>query len=92
VGSEMCIRDRFNSMTKIRFSVSSLKSYENSKTTLKIYDFLGKEIATLIDEYLTDGDYEIEFVPNQFGLSTGVYFCQLTIGKQKRASKIIYIK
>lgn len=82
----------FNSLTKIRFSISSSIIDENPRTTLKIYDFLGRELATLINDYLPVGDYEVEFQPEQFGLSSGVYFGQLLIGNKKIAFKIIYLK
>jgi photosystem II stability/assembly factor-like uncharacterized protein len=60
----------FNPSTKITWQ-SPVSGY----TTLKVYDVLGREVATLVNEYLNAGSYEVEF--NAFGLSSGVYLCRL---------------
>ena len=60
----------FNPSTKI-----SWQSPVGSWQTLKIYDVLGNEVATLIDEYKPAGKYEVEF--NASALTSGVYFYQL---------------
>jgi Secretion system C-terminal sorting domain len=62
----------FNPRTKI-----SWQSPVGSFQTLKIYDVLGNEVATLVDEYKPVGSYEVEW--NAIGLPSGVYFYQLTI-------------
>ncbi|HSW53721.1 MAG TPA: choice-of-anchor X domain-containing protein [Ignavibacteriaceae bacterium] len=67
----------FNPSTKISWQ-SPVASWQ----TLKIYDVLGNEVATLVDEYKPAGKYEIEFEINSDdgqNLSTGVYFYQLRI-------------
>jgi hypothetical protein len=61
----------FNPTTNIKYQIVS-----NSFVTLKIYDILGKEIATLVNENLTPGSYEVKF--NGEGLSSGMYFYKLT--------------
>jgi len=60
----------FNPSTKINWQVPV-----GSWQTLKIYDVLGNEVATLIDEYKPTGSYEVEW--NASGLPSGVYFYQL---------------
>ncbi|MBI5661288.1 MAG: YncE family protein [Ignavibacterium album] len=62
----------FNPSTKI-----SWQSPAGSRQTLKIYDVLGNEIATLVDEYREAGRYEVEF--NAKGITSGVYIYKLTI-------------
>ncbi len=65
----------FNPTTKI-----SWQSPVAGRQTLKVFDVLGKEVATLIDEYRGAGIYEIEFnVGQTSSLSSGVYFYQLRI-------------
>jgi len=62
----------FNPTTKIRFTISDLRF-----TTLKVYDVLGKEVATLVNEEKPVGEYEVEF--NVTGLPSGIYFYQLRV-------------
>lgn len=60
----------FNPITKIEYQVPSF-----SHVTLKLYDILGNEIATLVDEEKSFGIYEITFIAGN--LPSGVYFYQL---------------
>ncbi len=65
----------FNPSTKI-----SWQSTVGSFQSLKIYDLLGNEVATLVDEYKPAGKYEIEFSVGQDSspdLASGIYFYQL---------------
>lgn len=67
----------FNPSTKIRFAIS-----EFGFTSLKIYDLLGNEIATLVNEEKPAGVYEVEFNSHSGGdrnLTSGVYFYQLKV-------------
>ena len=67
----------FNPSTKI-----SWQAPVGSWQTLKVYDLLGKEVATLVDEYKPAGSYEVEFDGHSDegqNLSSGVYFYQLSI-------------
>ena len=53
----------FNPITKIRYSIPSVISSEgrNLRVTLKVYDILGREITTLVNEEKSAGTYEVEF-------------------------------
>ena len=51
----------FNPSTNIRYSVMSNVKRQTSKVTLKVYDMLGVEIATLVNEEKPAGTYEVEF-------------------------------
>lgn len=64
----------FNSTTKIRYSVPPLISNEskNHNVTLKVYDILGKELITLVNEFLSPGIYEIEFDTSRILSSTNL--------------------
>ncbi len=69
----------FNPSTKI-----SWQSPVGGYTTLKVYDVLGNEVATLVDEYKNAGSYEVEFNAGQtISLSSGVYFYRVTIHSDK---------
>lgn len=78
----------FNPSTKI-----SWQSPVGSHTTLKIYDVLGNEVATLVDEYRDAGSYEIEFnVGQNISLSSGLYFYKLQSGEFVQTKKMILAK
>ena len=57
--------------------------------TLKIYDILGNEIATLVNKEQSPGEYEFEFDAGRYNLSSGVYFYQLSIGSFGKAKSFI---
>jgi hypothetical protein len=75
----------FNPSTKI-----SWQSPIGSHQTLKIYDMLGNEVATLVDEYLEAGNYEVEFSAD--GLTSGIYFYKLTSGNFSETKKMILLR
>jgi hypothetical protein len=81
----------FNPSTKI-----SWQSPVGSHQTIKVFDVLGNEIATLVDEYKPAGSYEIEFntVETRHGVSlpSGVYFYQLRTGSFIDAKKMILLR
>jgi hypothetical protein len=57
---------------------------------LKVYDVLGNEIATLVNEEKPAGSYEVEF--DGAGLPSGIYFYQLKAGNFVEAKKMILLK
>lgn len=67
----------FNPSTKIIYSIPANYPGQNT-VTLKVYDILGNEITTLVDEIKEPGNYEVEF--NASGISSGIYFYQLQAG------------
>lgn len=75
----------FNPGTVISFQLSV-----NSYVTLKVYDLLGNEIATLVNEEKPAGKYTVGF--NPVDLSSGVYFCRLQSGEFTQTKKMIYQK
>ena len=79
----------FNPSTKI-----SWQSPVSSWQTLKVYDVLGNEVATLIDEYRSAGIYEINFDANsaKVGLPSGVYFFRLQAGDFDQTKSMLLIK
>ena len=78
----------FNPTTVIRYAL-----YDNSNVTLKVYDVLGREVVTLLDnEVVTAGEHEIEF--NAGMISSGVYFYRLTVndGEFSAMKKMLLLK
>jgi len=57
---------------------------------LKIYDILGREVATLVNEQLKPGTYEADWSASNF--STGVYFYKLIAGDFIETKRMVLIK
>lgn len=79
----------FNPVTKIKFFVPLVEAYYAS-TTLRIYDILGNEIATLVNGIKQPGFYEVEF--DGKNLASGVYYYQLISGGFIQTNKMILLK
>jgi hypothetical protein len=78
----------FNPTTKIKFTISDF-----GFTTLKVYDVLGREVATLVNEEKQQGEYEIKFDALGIGnLASGIYFYQLKAGEFIETRKMILMK
>jgi len=80
----------FNPSTKISFKIA-----ETGFTSLKIYDVLGNEVATLVNEELSAGEYEVEFSSHSRGggnLTSGIYFYQLKTGSFIETKKMVFLK
>lgn len=75
----------FNPSTTIKFTVPSNVKRETSNTKLIVYDILGKEVATIINNKLLPGHHEVIFDATE--LSSGLYFYKLIIGNKHRATK-----
>ncbi|MBL8006659.1 MAG: T9SS type A sorting domain-containing protein [Ignavibacteria bacterium] len=78
----------FNPFTKISFSVPV--ALNSVKVKISVFNILGKEIRTLVNESLTSGNYEIEF--DGSNLSSGVYFCKMESGKFLGIKSMILLK
>ena len=75
------------------FNPSTVISYRLPVTghvTLKIYDILGREVATLVNEQKSAGKYSVQWNGSQ--LASGVYISRLTAGKFNKSIKIILMK
>lgn len=75
----------FNPTTKINW-----QSPVGSWQILKVYDVLGNEVATLVDEYKPAGKYEVEFSGND--LTSSVYFYRLKSGNFIQTKKMILLR
>jgi hypothetical protein len=60
--------------------------------TLKVYDLLGREVATLVNEEKTTGSYNVEFRMQNLELSSGIYFYKLQAGRFVDTKKMILLK
>lgn len=75
----------FNPSTSIKYQISGI-----SQVSLKVYDLLGREVATLVNEQKPAGTYEVTF--NASGLSSGVYYYKITAGDYSETKKMILIR
>lgn len=83
----------FNPSTKIRYSIPSAIANEPKQTqlvTLKVYDILGSELATLVDEEKPAGIYEVNF--DAVELPSGIYFYKLQVGFFVETKKMVLMK
>ncbi len=75
----------FNPSTKIKFEIS-----KPGFVSLKVYDVLGKEVTTLVNEEKQQGTYEVSFDGSR--LSSGIYFYKLKVGTLVSVKKMILSK
>jgi hypothetical protein len=75
----------FNPSTTISYSVPEIEF-----VTLKVYDVLGNEIATLVKEEKPAGNYEVEFTA--INLPSGIYFYRLQAGSFIETMKMVLMK
>ncbi|MBZ0199818.1 MAG: T9SS type A sorting domain-containing protein [Ignavibacteriaceae bacterium] len=75
----------FNPVTSIEFNIKS-----NSRVTLKVYDLLGREVATLINGVLAQGSHKIPF--NASSLASGVYIYRLNAEGRSISKKMTLLK
>jgi hypothetical protein len=80
----------FNPVTKIRFDIPPAGQTRAVDTRLIIYDMLGREISTLVNEQLNPGSYEVEW--NASGYPSGVYFYNLRTASFSETRKMILLK
>jgi hypothetical protein len=81
----------FNPVTKIRFEIPLSKGGQRGLySTLKIFDILGREVATLVNESLKPGTYEVTF--DGTNMNSGIYFYQLVSGNYKETRRMILLK
>jgi len=83
----------FNPSTTIRFTIPFVIASETKQSqfvTLKVYDVLGNEVATLSNEEKPAGRYEVNF--DASGLSSGIYFYKLQAGNFVETKKLVLMK
>ena len=84
-GLEQNYPNPFNPTTAIGYQLSA-----NSFTTLKVYDAIGREVATLVNEVKDAGYYSAQF--NGAKLSSGIYFAKLTSDRKTQMKKLLLLK
>ncbi|MEW6060673.1 MAG: endonuclease [Bacteroidota bacterium] len=86
----------FNPTTTIQYSVgtdahpSNNNTHGRALTTLKIYDVLGREVATLVNEVKEAGNYSVQWNASKF--SSGIYYARLQSGEQVQMKKMLLLR
>ncbi len=81
----------FNPTTTIKYTIPKLNGVETRySTSLRIYNILGKEVATLVNKRQAPGFYEVQF--DASNLPSGVYFYTLRVGNFVATKKMILMK
>jgi hypothetical protein len=82
----------FNPMTTLRFQIPEARGRKSevSRVMLRVFDLLGREVATLVNENKTAGAYEIEF--NAEHVPSGVYFYRLQSGDLSSTKKMLLLR
>jgi len=75
----------FNPSTTITFSLP-----HSASASVRVYDILGREVATLLNGYTTSGTHEVQF--NAANLPSGVYTYRLTSGNFREVRKMLLMK
>ncbi len=87
----------FNPTTKIKYSIPFVETGHVPSLQLRVYDILGREVATLVNKEQQPGNYEVEFnanvgANNYSPLPSGVYFYQLKVGSFVQTKKMMLLK
>jgi len=75
----------FNPTTSLQYTIDSRQF-----VTLKVFDLLGREVATLVNEEKPSGEYEVEF--DGTNLPSGIYFYRLKAGQYSETRKMVLLK
>ena len=75
----------FNPTTKIRFTI-----VDRQLTTIKVFDLVGREVATLVNEVKEPGTYTVQFDASK--LASGVYLYRLSAGQFVQSKKMVVVK
>jgi len=87
----------FNPSTKIKYTIPEEVKGERQEVILKVYDILGNEVITLVNEEQPAGSYEVEFSSESSfqlvrNLTSGIYFYQLKAGDFIQTKKMILLR
>lgn len=75
----------FNPMTTIPFAVAG-----GARTTIAIYDVLGREVARPVDEWKDPGEYHVQF--DASALASGMYICRFTSGSMTQTRRMMLVR
>jgi hypothetical protein len=77
----------FGQETTIRYRIP-----KNSRVDLKVYDLMGREITTLVNQSQLAGAYSVRFNAAEHDIPEGMYYCRLAVGSFSKTMKIVYFQ
>jgi chitinase len=77
----------FNPSTTIRFALP-----QGERVSMKVFDVMGREVATLLDEYRDAGTSSVQFDAAEYRLASGVYVCRIMAGNFMQSNKFVLMK
>ncbi len=80
----------FNPTTKIKYTIPYIGTTHSLSVRINVYNMLGKEIATLVNEKESPGEYEVEF--DGSSLPSGIYYYRLQSGEFNETKKLVLLK
>ena len=80
----------FNPVTRIKFDIPPLKGVRGMMVRLIIYDLLGREVTTLVNEPMKPGTYEVDWDGSMY--ASGVYFYKLITDEYVETRKMVLLK
>jgi hypothetical protein len=80
----------FNPVTTIEYSVPALGNLYSTPVQLKVFNILGQEVATLVNESKAPGNYKVTF--NGSELSSGIYLYRIKAGNFSETKKLVILK
>jgi hypothetical protein len=91
--------DPFNPTTTIKFAIPQDVKRQtrdglpaSGAVRLVVYDILGREVATLVNEVKQPGMYKVEWNASSSGIASGVYYYRITAGSFSDTKKLMIIK
>ncbi len=82
----------FNPSTKIKYTAPPNPPKGEALVQLTVYNILGNEVATLVNEVKHPGRYEVEFNSSKYNLPSGLYFYRLKTGSFIQTKKMVLLK
>jgi hypothetical protein len=80
----------FNPVTTIEYRIPAAGTSRDLSVQLKIYDLLGQEVATLVNEQQSAGSYEVKF--DASNLASGIYLYKIQAGEFTSVKKLMLLK
>jgi len=80
----------FNPVTKIKFDVPSDAKSQQSNVKMTVFDVMGREVMTIVNEKLSPGSYEADFDGSNF--PSGIYFYKLEAGSFVETKRMVLLK